>query len=90
MLLDGVDDLLFQPVLEREVDAFLHVRDDDERAHGRREVVVRIAPEVHVLGEIFRLHDLADVVEVGADAAGVALAPIASAADSARLATTRL
>ena len=39
------------------------------RAHGRRQIVVRIALEVHVLGEIFRLHQLADVVEIGADTA---------------------
>ena len=69
MLLDDVDDLLIEPVFEREVNAFLHVRDDDERAHRRREIVVRIALEVHVLGEIFRLHQFADIVEIGADAA---------------------
>ena len=44
------------------------MRDDDQRTHGRREVIVRVAPESHVLGEVFRLHQLADVVEVRADA----------------------
>src|SRR5207245_11695822 len=29
MLLDNIDDALVQPVLEREIHAFLHVRDDD-------------------------------------------------------------
>src|SRR6266702_2925351 len=41
---------------------------DDQCTHGRREVIVRVAPESHVLGEVFRLHQLADVVEVRADA----------------------
>ena len=40
-----------------------------KRAHGRREIVVRVALEVHVLGEVFRLHQFADVVEIGANAA---------------------
>ncbi len=69
VLLDDVDDLPIETVLEREVHAFLHVRDDDQRAHRRREIVVRVALEVHVLGEIIRLHQFADVVEIGADAA---------------------
>ena len=62
-------DLLIKSVFEREIDAFLDVRDDDERAHRRGEIVVRIALEVHVLGEIFRLHQFPDIVEIGADAA---------------------
>ena len=69
MLLDDVDDLLIESVLEREIDAFLDMRDDDERAHRRGEIVVRVALEVHVLGEIVRLHQLADIVEIGADTA---------------------
>ncbi len=69
MLLDDVDDLLIEIVLQREIHAFFHVRDDDERAHGRREIVVRVALEVHVLGEVFRLHQFADIVKIGADAA---------------------
>ena len=60
---------LIEFVLEGKIDTLFHVREDDERAHGRREIVVRIALEVHVLGEIFRLHQLADVVKIGADAA---------------------
>ena len=91
MLLDDVDDALIEFVLEREIDAFLDVRDDDERAHGRREIVVRVALEVHVLGEVFRLHQFADVVKIGEQTRqSVAFAPIASAAASARFATTRL
>ena len=69
MFLDNIDDALVQFVLEREIDAFLHVRDDDQRAHRRREIIVRIAFEAHVLGEIFRFHQFADVVKIGADAA---------------------
>ena len=65
VLLDDVDDLLVEAVLEREIDAFFDMRDDDERAHGRGEIVVWIALEVHVLGEIFRLHQFANVVEIG-------------------------
>ncbi len=43
--------------------------DDDEGAHGRGEVVVRVFAVVGVLGEILRLHELADVVEIRAHAA---------------------
>ena len=69
MLLDNVGDLAIELMLEREVHAFFHVRDDDERAHGRSEIVVRIAFEVHVLGEVIRLHQFADVVEIRTDTA---------------------
>ena len=69
MFLDDVDDALVQPVFQSEIDAFLHMRDDDQRTHRRREVIVRVAFEAHVLGEVFRLHQFADVVEIGADAA---------------------
>ena len=69
MFLNDVDDPPIQAVLEREVDAFLHMRDDDERAHRRREIVMRVALEVHVLGVVIRLHQFADVVKIGADAA---------------------
>ncbi len=40
-----------------------------KRAHRRREIVVRVALEVHVLGEVLRLHQFADIVEIGTDAA---------------------
>ena len=39
-----------------------------KRAHRRREIVVRVALVIHVLGEIFRLHQFADVVKIGAHA----------------------
>ena len=39
-----------------------------ERAHRRREIVVRVAVEIHVLGEILRLHQFADIVKIGAHA----------------------
>jgi len=69
MLLNDIDDLLVKSVFECEVNAFLYVGNDDERAHRRGEVVVRIALEVHVLGEIIGFHQLADIVEVRTDAA---------------------
>ncbi len=40
-----------------------------KRAHRRREIVVRVALEVHVLGEVFRLHQFADIVKIRTDAA---------------------
>ena len=40
MLLDDVDDLLVESVFEREVHAFLDVRDDDQCAHRGRQFVV--------------------------------------------------
>ena len=75
VLLDGVEDLLLQAVLEGEVDALLDVGDDDERAHARGEVLVRVGAGRDVFGEVLRLDDLADVVEVGHDAAGGGVEP---------------
>ncbi len=69
VLLDDVDDLAIQIVLEREIHAFFHMRHDDQRAHRGREIVMRIALEVHVLGEVIRLHQFADIVEIGTNAA---------------------
>src|SRR5215831_16451812 len=69
MFLDDVDNLAVQTVFKREIDPFLYVGNDDERAHGWREIVVRIALKIHVLGVILRLYQLADVMEVGADSA---------------------
>ena len=77
-------------VLQREINAFFHMRHDDQGAHRWREIIMRVALEAHVLGEVFRLHQFADIVEIGTDRQSVAFAPIASAAASARLATTRL
>src|SRR5437762_8739365 len=45
------------------------MRDDDQRAHCRREIVMRISLEAHVFSEIFRLHQLTDIVKVRTDAA---------------------
>ena len=56
-------------MLEREIHAFLDMCDDDQRAHRRGEIIVRVAFEAHVLGEVFRFHQLADVVKISADAA---------------------
>ena len=56
-------------MLEREVHAFLDVRDNDQRAHRRGEIIVRIAFEAHVLGEVFRFYQLTDVMEIRADTA---------------------
>ncbi len=69
MFLDDVDDALIEFVFEREINAFLHVSDDDQGAHGWGKIVVRVALEVHVFGEVFRLHQFPDVVEIGADPA---------------------
>ena len=44
----------------------LDVRDEDQRAHRRGEVVVRVPVGTHVLREILRLHELADVVKIRA------------------------
>src|SRR5215813_1007060 len=56
-------------MLEREVHALLHMRDDDQRTHRRREIVMRISLEAHVLREVLRFHEFADVVKVRADTA---------------------
>ena len=69
MFLNDVDDALVESMLEREIDPFFHMRDDDQCAHRWRQIIVRISLEAHVLGEIFRLHQFADVMEIRADAA---------------------
>jgi hypothetical protein len=66
VLLDHIDDLLIEPVLEREIHAFFHMRDDHQRAHRRREFIVRVSVVPHVFREVIRLHQLADVVKIGA------------------------
>ena len=68
MLLDDVHDLGIELVLEREVHALLHVSDDDQRAHRRSQFIMRVVTRAHVFGEVFRLHELADVMKIGADA----------------------
>src|SRR5581483_10688033 len=69
MFLNNVDDSLIEFIFKSEINAFLHMRDDNQCAHRRREVIVRVALEAHVLSEIFRLYQLADIVEISADAA---------------------
>src|SRR5205823_13406194 len=56
VILNDVDDALIELILERKIDALLDVRDDDQCAHRRGEIVMRIAPEVHVFGKVFRFH----------------------------------
>src|SRR5437762_6946629 len=69
MFLDNIDNALIELVLEREIDTFFNMRDDDQRAHGRSEIIVWIALEAHVFSKIFRLNQLADIVKIRADAA---------------------
>jgi len=69
MLLDDVDDPVIEPIFEGEVHAFFDVRNNNERAHRGSEVVVWIPLEVHVFGEVFRLHQFAYVMKLRADAA---------------------
>src|SRR5207249_7707713 len=45
------------------------MRDDDQGAHRWREIIVWIAFKAHVLGEVFRFHQLTDIVKIRADAA---------------------
>ncbi len=69
VLLDDIDDALVELVFERQVHAFLHVGDDDERAHRRRQLVVRIAARAHIFGEILRFHKFTNVVKIRANPA---------------------
>jgi hypothetical protein len=75
MLLDYVDDLRIELVLERQIHPLLHMRDDYQCAHRRRQLVVRIVAGAHVLGEIFRLHQFADIMEISADSAQCRIGP---------------
>ena len=56
-------------MLEREIHTLFHVRDDDQCAHRGRQIVMRISLEAHILREVFRFHQFADVVKIRADAA---------------------
>ena len=69
MFLNDIDDALIQFVFESEINPFLDVRHDDQCAHRWRKLVVRIPLKAHVFGEVFRFHELADVVEVRTDTA---------------------
>src|SRR5438552_3612545 len=69
MLLDDVNHALIESVFQSEINAFLHMRDDDQRAHRRREIIVRIAFKAHVLSEVFRLYQFAHVMKISTDAA---------------------
>ena len=56
-------------MLQREIHAFFHMRNDDQCAHRWRQIIMRISLEAHILGEVFRLHQFADVMKIRADAA---------------------
>ena len=64
MLLDDIDDPLIQTAFQREVDAFLDMSNDDQRAHCRSQIVMRIVVTNNVFGKIIRLHELTDIVKV--------------------------
>ena len=68
MLLDQVDDPLGEVVLPAEIDAVLHVTDDDQGAHRGREVVMPIDAADLVFDEIVRLEHFANVVKIRPDA----------------------
>ena len=68
VLLNDIDDAAVELVFDGEIDAVFDVGDEDEGAHPRGEVIVRIVGGVHVLDEVLGLGELADVMEVGADA----------------------
>src|SRR5438477_10662252 len=69
MLLDDVNHALIESVDQSEINAFLHMRDDDQRAHRRREIIVRIAFKAYVLSEVFRLYQSAHVMKISTDTA---------------------
>src|ERR1700730_6948487 len=66
MLLNHINDPLIEPVLKRQIDPLLHMRDDDQRAHRRSKVVVRIIVADDIFREIVRLYQLADIMKVSA------------------------
>ena len=67
MLTDDIDDIPAQVMVLGELDAFLHVRDEDEAAHGRGELFVAVFAVELVFDEVERLLDLSDIVVVGRD-----------------------
>ena len=64
MFLDNVDDALMEFVLQREINPFFNMRDDNQRAHGRGEIIVRVALEAHVFGEVFRFNQFANIMKI--------------------------
>ena len=64
MLLNDVDDALVEFIFEREIDAFLDVRNDDQRTHCWSQILVRIALEAHIFRKIIRLYQFPDIMEV--------------------------
>src|SRR5205823_13252062 len=69
MLLDDVNHALIESVFQSESNALLHMRDDDQRANRRREIIVRTAFKAHVLSEVFRLYQFAHIMKISTDAA---------------------
>src|SRR5215831_12399270 len=69
MLLDHIDNPLVETILEREIYTFLDMRNNNQSAHGRSEIIMRIFVCDNVLGKIIRLHQLTNVVKIGTGAA---------------------
>ena len=69
VLTDQVDDMAVDPIADGEIHSLLHMREDDQGAHGRSQFVVGILPGGRVFGEILWLGKFTNVVEIGANAA---------------------
>ena len=65
---DEIQHFLGQPVLAADLQSFFHMAGDDQRAHARLEVLVRIHARPLVFHEVLGLDHLADVVIEGPDA----------------------
>ena len=66
VLLDDLDDAWIELMLHREIHAILHVRGDDQRAHRRRQRVMRVLTLiVLILDKIAGFLEFADVVKIG-------------------------
>ena len=65
---DHIDALLRQLLLSSENDHFLDMRHDNELRHRWTQLIMNRLVLAHVLGEILRLVDLADVVVIRSDA----------------------
>src|SRR5947208_15385135 len=67
MLLNDVHDALVESMLDGEIHSLFHVRNDDQCAHRRRQIVMWISLEAHIFREVIGFYEFADVMKIRAD-----------------------
>ena len=67
MLTNGIGDVLSKFIPVRHVHSVFDVRDQDEGGHGRRQLIVPVAPTGLIFDKIGRFTDFPDIMIVAAD-----------------------